>query len=579
MDVNVNNDGKFLNPTYVTLENSDLISSSSSENANKTSDQAEIFSATNDPLADLLRKWNLFDDLYEVLKSKRVTLEVLMYMKERHVDEIFSGQNFDIKIIFEHKLGDWQNECGIYNLKPQSWPGASKNVNSPIHQWLANIGEKTPSSTCSHYSEANVSRTASRCLNVFQMNVLSILEKVEQSKSLLKKYEETQKLTPDDRTWIVHHIIQHVVENEKKITVNQCKDLAEQIINIFPTESVVTYFSQDNKKNPPKGKLWDRYQNRQRLLKKTVNQNRKRKLAEDFENINPSETSADFEELKRISAELKYIRDWEQVLKKWNQTILYRKKKLDENNMTLQEILKDWPLFKCSRAPELVNIDYMFSYPENNFNFSKWEKFCEVAEKIFSERVKDIKCKGFLKKTIEKKHSLSSDNLNICFMRLLHAILIPHTKVFQGSFIKYTIKDSQESFTMPVSQASDVDKIIAEKRTNCIKEKSTLQPFIVIVGKEFEYNMFYVCLDDIKFAFESYVETIQFCFKLMYTLNLKYPNESVSFWTFIQKFLFDIQTQTVAIPILLKNAWEMLFGFETERHQSDDYANNCCGME
>lgn len=130
-------------------------------------------------------------------------------------------------------------------------------------------------------------------------------------------------------------------------------------------------------------------------------------------------------------------------------------------------------------------------------------------------------------------------------MKLLHAVLTPTTKVVRGVHKKHTISDSQKSFTLPVQQAIDIDDILLKKREDYIKTKTTLQPLLVIVGNEFDYKNFYVFLDDSKFLFDSYLEALQFCFKLMYVLNLKYPIECISVWTFIQKFLFEISDECI----------------------------------
>lgn len=151
-----------------------------------------------------------------------------------------------------------------------------------------------------------------------------------------------------------------------------------------------------------------------------------------------------------------------------------------------------------------------------------------------------------------KKHVIIScvlDNLNVCYMMLLHAVLLPPSKQVKGRHIKYTIADAQNSFTVPVNQASDVHAVIADKKNNCVTNKTTLQPFIIVIGDKFHYKEFYVVLDDIKYEFKSYMEAVEYCFKLIFVLNLKYPDESVNLWTFVQAFLFNIKT-SLNIPIV-----------------------------
>lgn len=67
----------------------------------------------------------------------------------------------------------------------------------------------------------------------------------------------------------------------------------------------------------------------------------------------------------QISAELKHVRDWGQVTDKWKKTVSYRRQQLQGADYSLQQILKDWPLFKYSRAPELVCIKLHYKYFKN----------------------------------------------------------------------------------------------------------------------------------------------------------------------------------------------------------------------
>lgn len=114
-----------------------------------------------------------------------------------------------------------------------------------------------------------------------------------------------------------------------------------------------TYFVQGNKKLPPKGKLWDRYQGRKRSMSKIAQNPKKPKMDSESENMSPV---VDQEALEEVRASLKHIRNWQEVSQKWTQTISYRKRQLQNSDMSLQKILEDWPLFKYSRAPELVSI-------------------------------------------------------------------------------------------------------------------------------------------------------------------------------------------------------------------------------
>ncbi|XP_036324508.1 uncharacterized protein LOC118737834 [Rhagoletis pomonella] len=243
-------------------------------------------------------------------------------------------------------------------------------------------------------------------------------------------------------------------------------------------------------------------------------------------------TTSGNEEYDQICADLKHIRDWDTVLTKWKQTISYRKNRLFNLDLTLHQILDEWPLYKYSKAPELVDIDYNDSFPGNGLNFSNWNHLCTIASDLFEQRIKDPQTKQLKSRVFGKKDALNIDNFNIYTMMLLHAVSLPTHK-------KYTISDSQNAFTVSVNQSSEVDQAIAEKRKQCLEDNSTLQPFVIVVGDEFNFKNFYVTLDGIKYSFHSYMEAIQYCYKLMFVLNLKYPDECTNVWIFVQKYLFN----------------------------------------
>lgn len=61
-------------------------------------------------------------------------------------------------------------------------------------------------------------------------------------------------------------------------------------------------------------------------------------------------------ELQSICNQLKHNRNWEIVLKQWVDTLKLRREMIDSNNDPgLQQIFLDWPLYKYSKAQELVS--------------------------------------------------------------------------------------------------------------------------------------------------------------------------------------------------------------------------------
>lgn len=70
--------------------------------------------------------------------------------------------------------------------------------------------------------------------------VKDILSETADGVYLLQMYEEKKMLTPDNRRFIVNKVVQRSIENLTPISVAKCKDLAQQIVSIFPTECFVS---------------------------------------------------------------------------------------------------------------------------------------------------------------------------------------------------------------------------------------------------------------------------------------------------------------------------------------------------
>lgn len=68
---------------------------------------------------------------------------------------------------------------------------------------------------------------------------MQILKKTEQGKAILDAYMQNGMFNPEDRTNLVHKIIQFFIESDIPLSVSRCRLLAEQITSIFPTEQQV----------------------------------------------------------------------------------------------------------------------------------------------------------------------------------------------------------------------------------------------------------------------------------------------------------------------------------------------------
>lgn len=60
----------------------------------------------------------------------------------------------------------------------------------------------------------------------------------------------------------------------------------------------------------------------------------------------------------------------------------------------------------------------------------------------------------------------------------------------------------------------------------------------------FEDVQSFVIINDTKYKLETPLKAVDICFKSFFTLNYKYPLEGEQIWTFIQKYFYEIDTNS-----------------------------------
>lgn len=167
-------------------------------------------------------------------------------------------------------------------------------------------------------------------------------------------------------------------------------------------------------------------------------------------------------------------------------------------------------------------------------------------------------CKYNLKKlTFENCYVLDVPDAVLFY--LLHAILplSTHSRLNKKNKMvcsKYTILESQNAFILVVQKPFNLNETINKIRTDAAAKKSTLQPFIIALGKNlFEAKHFYCYYDGVICKFNSIVAAIDCCFKTFFVFNLIYPPECYNFWLFIQREIFKLTLKyDNTIPSLLR---------------------------
>lgn len=126
----------------------------------------------------------------------------------------------------------------------------------------------------------------------------------------------------------------------------------------------------------------------------------------------------------------------------------------------------------------------------------------------------------------------------------MNAVILPTARFLEKSTQikrKISIPDAIESFVIHLTTISDYQNIITGLREKYYNIGLTVQPFIIVVGINiFELNEFYVYFDNNLLKFDSFLTSLEVCFKLFQVLSLEYPKGCGGPWLFIQEYFYEI---------------------------------------
>lgn len=88
-----------------------------------------------------------------------------------------------------------------------------------------------------------------------------------------------------------------------------------------------------------------------------------------------------------------------------------------------------------------------------------------------------------------------------------------------------------------------MDLFIENYRRVCSERKVTFQPLIVCVGVPDKILASYIVIDDIKYMVPSLLRAVDVIFKVFHVLDCQYPASCQPVWTFIQKYIFEIDSK------------------------------------
>ncbi|XP_059221849.1 uncharacterized protein LOC106086195 isoform X2 [Stomoxys calcitrans] len=606
-------------------------------------------------LAQALKELNLYDELYEFMKSKCITAEALKFMKWRHIDELFNGTKLHLKIIFEARLSEWQlrkrrstYDHGIsLEIENKSWHGetfqlfsikhnASNDTESTTfhvpekmdflnfsnrlmdviqkglctvlkeyglegtHQNLGlnenelsdpskvpTISDSANKTSIDNAEKLNITSTETASPTVIhsariedqfrnegeenintsvtgspskindtnlvqmpeqcpkkskpssqiignevlepavahynkrkwgiEMEVRKILLMYKPGNFILKYYQSFGMLTSALRSDLVHVIVDHFVLNNEFVCVTQCRSLAQQIVELFPTENLETYFSQENKSVTPKGKLWNHYQNERRMQKR---------------NSFKQYTKSNRLKMESTCAGLKNIDDVSFLLKKWNKTFHYRRYQLSSEYFSnWKAYFDEYPFCKQQNYAIFIDADLATLYPDLTFNDQLWEDFLNNFQIHFWNRINEETPKKLFNEICALNElNTTTDYFAIRILQLLHAVLINNNTY---------VEDPLRQFTVEVNNFSDLKSIVLNRKKYCLHHELQCKPYIAVVRQNDIYVHYSVVLDATGFGCDNYKEALILCFKLFLFFDISFPEDSFGVWLFIQQYFFN----------------------------------------
>ncbi|XP_058976924.1 uncharacterized protein LOC105262100 isoform X2 [Musca domestica] len=310
------------------------------------------------------------------------------------------------------------------------------------------------------------------------------------------------------------------------------------------------YFIRRGEKGSPSGKLYSKYKNFRAKRLKYDNKasigdaSNERKSSSDqlssqiYENIEVDESiaSALKVSLNRDSA------DWSDVCEKWKKTFHLRRQELSELNSGA--FLESWSKFSHQKAADLIQIDFELLYPgKSHMLFSKWQNFKGKILGYYERNVTNEACKQQISKAKETQQIDSEDYL----ITILLNSIFPSSARFKNKqgkkTLKVTIVDSQDSFVLRLTTLNDYQRKIEETVNKYYSVGLTLQPFLILEGNEMDVKGFYIYFDKNLIKLESFLQSLDVCFKIFHVLSLKYPIACEQSWLFIQKYFFEIETE------------------------------------
>ncbi|XP_055709867.1 uncharacterized protein LOC129805760 [Phlebotomus papatasi] len=467
--------------------------------------------------SDLLKDWcedQGVSEAYQYLHATGVTFSLLSHLTLQDINEILP-------------------------------PGAIK-VSFRI-RWQRWMEESNPASTGLSLTEHNPGILKRRQWEFFDF---SEVLNTPQGKKLIETSKNLQHFEKRHRYALIEIIVDHAEEGKINLSCKLMEQISEDIEKVFPHEKKEIYFLPKSKdKKSYSGLLYSRYHNNKRKKAK-VDKGKENENIRDQQSLNVadevtlSQDDVTDEPINEDSVENPDSSDISaNDFRHWNNTRQMRIEAISDN----RDILLEWPILGHQNGYKLIDEDFKFIASTAKSIQVKWKPFFDKVVLFFEEHVKDRFCKS---KFDDALGETDDDDRERALLLLLHAVLKPrgHIRMPQQKkgtkvkLVKPTIADAQSSMIIETVRPEDVDSHINEFKNKLEKSKRGFHPVIVYI-KNGGYLVYIT--ENIVYKTFTVQHAVDICFKGYYLFHFaRYPIESGSVWFFIQKYFYEVTTDT-----------------------------------
>lgn len=160
---------------------------------------------------------------------------------------------------------------------------------------------------------------------------------------------------------------------------------------------------------------------------------------------------------------------------------------------------------------------------------------------------------------------LFSDTLDFIYTILLNSVILPTARFSDKggkNLRKISIPDANESFVIHLTTINNYENVITEINDKYYNRDLTIQPFILVVGDSiYSIDKCYVYFNKTLLIFDTFLKSLDVCFKILQTLSLEYPKGCLGPWLFIQEHFYEIKINNNNIN--LSSIYSLLNYFKT----------------